>query len=402
MTKRRYRALLVASHPTQYGSPQFRRMAQHPQLEIQVAYCSLQGAEAAVDPDFGVSVSWDVPLLDGYSWVHVPNRSPRPRLGSFFGILNPGLWKLIRGGGFDAVILFTGYACASFWIAIASAKSSGTALLFGTDATTLRPRGAQSWKVPLKSVLLPIIFRLADVALAPSEGTIQFFRTLGIPKERVVFTPFVVDNDWWIEKANRVDRADARVQWDLPGNCPVVLFCAKFQPWKRPQDVLRAFAKAEVPDAILAMAGDGPLRASLELESRTLGIADKVRFLGFVPQTKLPGLYRSADLMVLPSEYDACPTVVCEAMICGCPVVLSDEIRGRFELVQPGDTGFIFSCGNVDELARILREILPDKRSLKRMSDAARTRMETWSPRENVEGMLSAVRTAAKSKHQKL
>ena len=55
--------------------------AQHPQLEILVAYCSLQGAEAGLDPDFGVKVAWDIPLLDGYPWVEVPNKSPCPGIG---------------------------------------------------------------------------------------------------------------------------------------------------------------------------------------------------------------------------------------------------------------------------------------------------------------------------------
>ena len=400
MTSEKYRVLLVGSHPTQYGSPQFRQMAQHPQLEVLVAYCSLQGAEAAVDPDFGVPVQWDIPLLDGYSWVELSNRSPRPGLGRFFGLLNPGLWNLIRRGRFDAVIIFTGYACASFWIAVAAAKSSRTAVLFGTDATTLRSRDAQDWKTPLKSVLLPAIFRLADVAIATSEGTVQFLSSLGISQERMVLVPFVVDNDWWNQEAEKVNRAEARSQWNLPSNWPVVLFCAKFQPWKRPHDLLRAFAKAGVPDSILAFAGDGPLRASLEAESRALGIAERVRFLGFVPQSKLPGLYRSADVMVLPSQSDACPTVVCEAMVCGCPVVISDEIRGRFELVRPGKTGFIFPCGNVDELAGILRKILPDKAALKSLSDAARVRMETWSLRENVEGIIRAVKKATSSRNE--
>jgi glycosyltransferase involved in cell wall biosynthesis len=308
---------------------------------------------------------------------------------------------LIQRGRFDAVIIFTGYACASFWIAAAAAKFSGTALLFGTDATTLRSRDAQNWKTPVKSVLLPAIFRLSDIAIATSEGTAQFLHTLRIPQERIVLVPFVVDNDWWSQQAEKANQADVRTQWNLPESWPVVLFCAKFQPWKRPHDVLRAFAKAGVPDAVLAFAGDGPLRASLEAESRTLGIADRVRFLGFVPQSKLPGLYRCADLMVLPSESDACPTVVCEAMVCGCPVVISDEIRGRFELVQPGKTGFVFPCGNVDELAEILRKVLPDKVALKSLSDAARVRMETWSLNENVEGIVSAVKKATRARNEK-
>src|SRR5205814_7225821 len=57
-------------------------------LEILVAYCSLQGAEPGFDPEFGVEIQWDVPLLDGYKWVHVPNRSLRPRLAHFWGLWN--------------------------------------------------------------------------------------------------------------------------------------------------------------------------------------------------------------------------------------------------------------------------------------------------------------------------
>ena len=79
---RKYRVLLIASHPIQYAAPLYRLMAKHPQLDILVAYCSLQGAEKGVDPGFGVEVAWDVPLLEGYPWVHVPNRSPRPGIGN--------------------------------------------------------------------------------------------------------------------------------------------------------------------------------------------------------------------------------------------------------------------------------------------------------------------------------
>src|SRR5438067_509076 len=92
----KYRVLLVCSHPVQYAAPVFRRMAQHPRLDIQVAYCSLQGAEAGLDPGFGVTVAWDVALLEGYPWVRVPNKSPRPNLKAFFGLVNPGLWRLVR------------------------------------------------------------------------------------------------------------------------------------------------------------------------------------------------------------------------------------------------------------------------------------------------------------------
>ena len=72
MAERRYRLLAVCGHPVQYMAPLLRRMAAHPRLDLQVAYCSLRGAEVH-DPEFGATVKWDVALLDGYSWTEVPN-----------------------------------------------------------------------------------------------------------------------------------------------------------------------------------------------------------------------------------------------------------------------------------------------------------------------------------------
>jgi glycosyltransferase involved in cell wall biosynthesis len=395
MTKRPVRVLFVGTHPVQYESPLLRLLAKDSRVEIQVAYCSLQGVEPQFDRDFGVEVKWDIPLLEGYPWVVVKNRSWRPELGSFFGLFNPGIWSLIRRGSFDAVVLYTGYAYSTFWMAVAAAKLSGVPILFGTDATSLQPRDARRWKLPIKRLMLPKVFRFADVVIIPSEAGRQFILSMGISDSRIVLTPFVVDNTWWRKCASEVDRGAVRREWGVPEDAPVVLFCAKLQPWKRPGDVLNAFVKANVEGAFLVFAGDGPMRASLEAEAKNLGIAERTRFLGFVNQTGLPSVYRSADLFVLPSEYDPCPAVVCEAMLCGCPVVLSDQIRGRFDLVKDGETGFIFPCGNVDVLARILVDMLGERAKLAELSRNAVTRMETWSPRENVEATVMAIERAA-------
>src|SRR5947209_10477647 len=98
---RRYRVLAVVAHPVQYSSPIFRRLAAHPQLDFEVAYCTLRNAQPAHDPEFGRTIQWDVPLLEGYSWTHVPNRGSGDE--SFFGLNNPGLWTIIRKGKFDAI-----------------------------------------------------------------------------------------------------------------------------------------------------------------------------------------------------------------------------------------------------------------------------------------------------------
>jgi glycosyltransferase involved in cell wall biosynthesis len=387
----KYRVLLISAHPVQYASPVFRQMAQHPRLDIQVAYCSLQGAEPGIDPDFGVQVKWDVPLLEGYPWVKVDNMSPWPGSGRFWGLFNPGLWKLVSAGGYDAVVVFTGYKCASFWITLVAAKLHGRPLLFGTDAAALAPRDGSSWKLRFKRWFWPRLFGLASVVIVPSTRGVELMRSLGIPDGRLVITPYVVDNEWWTRQAEKVDRSEVRRAWEVPEDATVILFCAKLQPWKRPFDVLNAFAQAAVPGSHLIFAGDGPLRAQLRSRAESLGLAGRTHFLGFTNQSTLPSVYCASDIMVLPSDYEPFGVVVNEAMLCGCPAIASDQVGAGHDLISVGQNGYIFPCGNVENLAALLREVLADRERLRRMSAAARQRMVTWSPKENIAGQVLAI-----------
>ena len=247
------------------------------------------------------------------------------------------------------------------------------------------------WKRSVKRVMWPILFRVADQVIVPSSGSRDLMRSLGISDERITITPYVVDNDWWLAQSATVDRAAVRASWGAREADGVVLFCAKLQPWKRPFDLLEAFAKAELSNTLLVFAGAGPLRAELEARAVSLGVAKRVRFLGFVNQSQLPAIYTAADLMVLPSEYDAFGVVVNEAMLCGCAVAASDRVGAARDLIAEGRTGFVYPCGDVEALAGVLRRAFRDPARLKEMQQEARARMETWSPRENIEATLEAV-----------
>lgn len=396
MADRRYRVLAVASHPVQYMAPIFRRMAVHSGFDLQVAYCSLRGAEAAHDPEFGATVKWDVPLLEGYSWSHVPNRGSGEE--SFFGLRNPGLSKLIREGGYDAVLCFVGYVRATFWIAWRAARSSNTAFLFGTDTNTLAPRDGRRWKSAVKKILWPRLFRLADQVIVPSSGARDLIVSLGLRAERVTLTPYSVDNDWWMKQSAAVDRSAVRASWGASASDAVILFCAKLQPWKRPGDLLRAFAEAKFSNALLVIAGEGPLRKELETQAADLGIEQRIRFFGFVNQSQLPGVYAAADLMVLPSEYEPFAVVVNEAMCCGCPVAASDHVGAARDLVAPVWKEFVFRCGDVAALAALLKDALADRVRLASLGRAAVAHMQTWSPERNIAATFEAIEIAVARK----
>jgi glycosyltransferase involved in cell wall biosynthesis len=361
-----------------------------------VAYCGLRGAEASHDREFGATVQWDVPLLEGYSWSHVPNHGSGAE--SFFGLRNPGLSKLIRNGNYDAVLCFVGYVRASFWIAYRAARSSNAAFLFGTDANTLVPRDGRIWKVAVKRILWPCIFRLADQVIVPSSDTRDLMFSLGLPGERVTLTPYSVDNDWWMRQSKAVDRSAVRRSWGASTSDAVVLFCAKLQPWKRPGDVLRAFAEADLQNALLIIAGEGPLHGQLQSDAATLGILSRTRFLGFVNQSGLPAIYTSADLMILPSAYEPFAVVVNEAMCCGCPVAASDRVGAARDLVTPIRPDFVYPCGDIAALTAILKSAFADRSRLTSLRHAAVAHMHTWSPERNIAASYEAIEIAVSRK----
>lgn len=387
----RYKILCVASHPVQYSTPIFRRISQHSQLDMLVAYCSLQGANKGFDPGFNMEIKWDIPLLDGYPWVELSNQSLKPGLSNFWGLVNLELWRTIRHGNYDAVIILTGYVYASFWIALIAAKISRIPVLFGTDAHEISPRDKKIWKTNLKKLLLPHIFNLADIVTVVSSGGVKLMKSLGISEDKIQLTPYAVDNEWWLSQVEQIDRDLIRQNWNIPHEAFVILFCAKLQPWKSPEDVLLAFAEANLSQAYLVFAGEGSLRNSLEEKAKELNILEKVRFLGFVNQSQLPSVYGSADILVLPSEYEPFGLVVNEAMLCGCPVIVTDKVGAHYDLSIEEKTGYVYSCHDIKALALILEKLATQPELLKKMSNNAVNQIKSWSPQENISGLIEGL-----------
>jgi glycosyltransferase involved in cell wall biosynthesis len=393
MTERKLRVLTISSHPIQYGAPLFRLMARHPRLDFQVAYCSLRGADsAAYDPEFGANVQWDVPLLDGYKWTHIPNRGDGAE--NFLAWRNTGLWNFIRQNNFDAVISHMSYTRATFWIAYLAARTKRIPFIFGTDASSIQPRDASKLKLAAKKFIWPAVFSLAGQILTASSTGRDMMISLGFPADRVSMTLDTVDNDWWLAQANAIDRDESRKQLGFLPHEKIILFCAKVQPWKRPLDLLHAFASAAIPNAKLVFAGDGAQRDELEREATALNVADRVQFLGFVNQSHLPALYKSADLMVIPSSYEPFGLVVNESMLCGCPVVASDRVGAVRDLITHGETGYVYPCGDIPAFSKTISEALRNPAALASIQTNALAKIRAWSPQASADALVVAVEAA--------
>lgn len=142
----------------------------------------------------------------------------------------------------------------------------------------------------------------------------------------------------------------------------VVLFAGRLSPEKNLVLLLRAFARFRERHtfANLWLAGDGPQRKELEKLSRHLGVTSGVRFLGHLPNAELAECYRAADVFVLPSLFETQGMVCVEAMQFGKPLVVSDGIVSRHELVDAGQNGYLFDHTSEEELARVLDRLASD------------------------------------------
>lgn len=128
---------------------------------------------------------------------------------------------------------------------------------------------------------------------------------------------------------------------------------------KRVDAVLRAFANlaSAHPNVRLLIVGDGPEANALNKMAAALGVADRVKFMGFVPHNRLPEIYRQADIFVTASTIETQGLVVLEAMASGLPIVGVDAMALP-DLIRHGANGYLVKPGNEMALAASMTQLI--------------------------------------------
>jgi N-acetyl-alpha-D-glucosaminyl L-malate synthase BshA len=229
--------------------------------------------------------------------------------------------------------------------------------LHGTDVTRI---GAD----PKFTSLVRFAVLAGDGITAPSHWLAEeAHRQLDLSREsRIEVIPNFVDTSRFCPDAK------------APVARRVVTHVSNFRLLKRVEDVVRIFARVrgEMP-AKLHLAGDGPERSHVEALVSLLGLADDVTFFG--ERVDVAKILQESDVFLLPSETESFGLGALEAMACGVPVVASN-VGGLPEVVRDGETGFLASVGNIEAMAKHVRDLLADPDLHARMSRAARTRAE--------------------------
>ncbi|GII27299.1 hypothetical protein Pmi06nite_07410 [Planotetraspora mira] len=152
-----------------------------------------------------------------------------------------------------------------------------------------------------------------------------------------------------------------RREFNLPEDSFLCACVANFRPQKNHRLLLQAVEEVVRlrPDAVFALAGDGPLRDEVVRDVETRGLGDRVRVLGRVPRAAR--LVAAADLLVLSSDYEGLPVVVMEALAAGVPVV-STRVGGVPDLITSGRNGILTEPGSAGDLAEAMLQAMEPQR----------------------------------------
>lgn len=391
-SKRPYRLAVLHSHPIQYFAPLYRRLAQEPDIDLTVYYCSHQGLETYDDEGFGVPVQWDIPLLEGYRCQFLHNLRRKDRVGGFFSLVNPGLVACLRRNRPDALWV-NGHMYFSYLLGIIVAKVLCIPVFMRCETHLLLRRSRLKGFV--RRPLMGLFYRhLCDRCLAIGTRNRAFYAAHGVGPDRLFDVPYAVDNAFFARETApfKACVADTRAGLGLPVDKPLILYASKLIPRKRPHDLLAAFhtLRERGIEAALLFVGSGELEPGLREVAGRRGIGD-VYFAGFRNQSELPRYYAVADIFVLPSEDEPWGLVINEVMCAGVPVVASEEIGAVPDLVRDGINGLTFRVGDVGQLARCLNRLIADPAWRQQLEQNSLAIIADWNLDRCVEGVRAAL-----------
>ena len=211
--------------------------------------------------------------------------------------------------------------------------------------------GESAWKVRVKAAVERLVYRRGTRCVVLSKA---FRRVLvedyGVDESRIQVIPGGTDVAHF---RTGVSRAAARARLDWPADRPTVLAVRRLVPRMGLENLVGAAhrLRAAVPDALLLVAGKGPLAPALTARIEAEGLSDTVRLLGYVPDALLPYAYRAADLTVVPTvALEGFGLITVESLAAGTPALVT-PVGGLPETVRGLSPRLVLPDASVEGLS---------------------------------------------------
>ncbi|GAB3330321.1 hypothetical protein GCM10027299_34810 [Larkinella ripae] len=271
------------------------------------------------------------------------------------------------------VLLLTGYYDPAQIVLLLLAKASGIKVIIQTESTPvdLTRSAPKEW---LKSRIIA----MADGFFCFGTPQANYLKQLGVRPERILVQNNAVVDNAKLRKTHDAalpHRAAKQAELGLkPAN---FIYVGRLAAEKNLTVLLNAFDQARqaatgAKDWGLLLLGDGDQKANLQQQIEHLNLSSCVKILPNQPWYRVPETLALADVLVLPSRSEPWGLVVNEAMACGMPVVVSERCGCAFDLVQPGQNGYVFDPLRQDAVADCLQKFLDnqaDRRAMGQRSE---------------------------------
>jgi glycosyltransferase involved in cell wall biosynthesis len=249
------------------------------------------------------------------------------------------------------------------------------------------------------------IYNHSDAIAVYGEHVKRYLIQEGVAPEKIFVAAHAVDNSLYSKAVSSAEKERCKAELSLTDQ-KVVLYLGRLEPVKGLDHLLKAFARVNLDNAALVLAGDGTLRGRLEEMAQQLGILRKTRFAGYVRPEIASRFYAVADVFVLPSitmpsEKETWGLVVNEAMNQGLPVIATDAVGAAAGgLVQSGANGFVVPECDSDALAEAIERVLNDDTLRHTLSANARKIIATWDNDRMVKGFQHAIEYALRQRRR--
>lgn len=200
------------------------------------------------------------------------------------------------------------------------------------------------------------IIRNASAWIAVTKSEFSQFKAYGVDESKITVIPngINIDNFPSVESQIFINKYNLQ-------DSPIILFMGRLNPIKGPDVLLDAFIQAQkdLDNYHLVFVGpDGGMLSMLQKRAQEADVAEKVHFVGYVGGDDKSAAYHAADLLVVPSRQEAMSIVALEAMVCGTPVLLTDQCGfSEIKSINPN----LEVTVDADKIAEKLVGLLTDK-----------------------------------------
>jgi len=369
------RLAIITTHPIQYNAPLFALLSSRNEIIVKVFYTWGKNVLTdKYDPGFEKKIAWDIPLLEGYEYEFVNNRSSKPGSDHFNGIDNPDLIDQVIKWKADAVLVF-GWAFKSH-LKLMRYFHGRIPVIFRGDSTWLRKHS--SVKNALRVWFLKWVYKHVDFAVYVGSQNENYFKICGLKSSQLIFGPHAIDNDRFLGFSDDYETraSDWKKKLGISPDELVILYAGKLEKIKNPAFIVRLAKEFIGLPVRFLIVGNGPMEKLLREEAAE---NRQVTFIDFQNQLNMPVVYRLCDLFILPSVSETWGLSINEAMACGRGVLVRDTCGCATDLVTDNYNGFIFKVEELGRLIENIKEMVLDRQKVSSFGEKSVQKIKSYS-----------------------